>query len=416
MLGDARDMSELADNSVALVVTSPPYFVGKEYEDAVRLANTEADRRFIPSSYREYLDLLYAVFAECARVLEPGGRIAVNVANLGRKPYRSLAGDVIDILEDLGLLLRGEIVWQKARSTSGSCAWGSFASPTNPVLRDTTERVIVASKGRFDRALSAAERREIGLPWEATITNDEFVAATLDVWEIPAESARRVSHPAPFPVELPHKLINLYTFAGDAVLDPFMGSGSTLVAAARTGRLPIGYDLDPDYVAIAEQRLVDEGGSEDRSGPVTSDRATKVAADALEEAGFRIIRENPKLRGTGVSFSFLVEGAGQTYYVEVPGGFTTGRPGLERTEAIWKLLGQAHVLTATEPDVPLLVVSPALPRPRSQLDKALRAVGPAALLDLITLGDATDQARLEHHATAGSPTPISGFWTQRDLH
>ena len=93
------------------------------------------------------------------RVLEPGGRIAVNVANLGRKPYRSLSSDVMRILEDLGLLLRGEIIWQKGKSTSGSCAWGSFRSPANPVLRDITERVIVASKGRFDRARSQEERK-----------------------------------------------------------------------------------------------------------------------------------------------------------------------------------------------------------------------------------------------------------------
>ena len=232
VLGDARNMTVLADDSVALVVTSPPYFVGKEYEDAVRLAASGDDQRFVPASYGEYLDLLHDVFADFLRVLEPGSRMAINVANLGRKPYRSLAADVTAILESLGLLLRGEIIWRKAKGASGSCAWGSFASPANPVLRDTTERVIIASKGRFDRALSATERREAGLPFEPTISNDEFVAATLDVWEIGAESARRVNHPAPFPVELPLKLIELYTYAGDAVLDPFMGSGTTLVAAA----------------------------------------------------------------------------------------------------------------------------------------------------------------------------------------
>src|SRR5690606_35039890 len=143
VLGDARDMSELADDSVALVVTSPPYFAGKQYEE-------ELGRDGIPASYAEYLQLLRDVFAECLRVLEPGGRIAVNVANLGRKPYRSLSADVIGILQDdLGMLLRGEIIWQKGEGASGSCAWGSFRSATNPVLRDITERIIVASKGRF---------------------------------------------------------------------------------------------------------------------------------------------------------------------------------------------------------------------------------------------------------------------------
>ena len=118
--GDARDLSAVADGSVALVVTSPPYFAGKQYEQ-------EMEREGVPGSYLEYLDMLAQAFAECRRTLEPGGRIAVNVANLGRKPYRSLAADVIRILQDdLGFLLRGELVWQKAAGASGSCAWGSY--------------------------------------------------------------------------------------------------------------------------------------------------------------------------------------------------------------------------------------------------------------------------------------------------
>src|SRR6476469_2546121 len=224
--GDARAMPEVADGSVALVVTSPPYFAGKQYEE-------ELEREGVPGSYLEYLQLLTDVFAECVRTLEPGGRIAVNVANLGRKPYRSLAADVVRILQDeLGLLLRGEVVWRKGEGAAGSCAWGSFRSPANPVLRDTTERVVIASKGRFDRALSRADRERRGLPSKSTIDADEFMEATLDVWNIEPESARRVAHPAPFPVGLPGRLIDLYTYENDLVLDPFMGSGSTLVAAA----------------------------------------------------------------------------------------------------------------------------------------------------------------------------------------
>ena len=124
--GDARHMTDLDDGSVALVVTSPPYFVGKSYEE-------ELDREGVPASYLQYLELLRDVFAECKRKLEPGGRIAVNVANLGRKPYRSLSADVIRILQDdLKMLLRGEVVWQKGEGASGSCAWGSFRSAANP--------------------------------------------------------------------------------------------------------------------------------------------------------------------------------------------------------------------------------------------------------------------------------------------
>ncbi|HEX4243978.1 MAG TPA: DNA methyltransferase, partial [Acidimicrobiales bacterium] len=153
-VGDARDMDaagHIADGSVALVVTSPPYFAGKEYEAAMGEGH-------IPADYNAYLQTLHAVFQQCFTKLEPGGRIAVNVANLGRRPYRSLSRDVIDILESLGYLLRGEIVWQKSHAAGGSCAWGTYQRPGNPVLRDITERIIVASKGRFDRAVSPEER------------------------------------------------------------------------------------------------------------------------------------------------------------------------------------------------------------------------------------------------------------------
>ena len=192
--GDSRNMAKVPDGSVALVVTSPPYFAGKEYEEALGEGH-------IPATYLEYLQMLEEVFAECVRTLEPGGRIAVNVANLGRRPYRSLSSDVITILQDrLRLLLRGEVIWQKARGSSGSCAWGSFQRPANAVLRDLTERVVIASKGRFDRALTARQRHRKGLPSAASLWRDEFMEATTDVWEIPPESATRVGHAAPFPV------------------------------------------------------------------------------------------------------------------------------------------------------------------------------------------------------------------------
>lgn len=249
--GDARGMSddEVADSSVALVVTSPPYFTGKAYE-------TELDSDHVPASYVEYLEMLKDVLAVCLRKLEPGGRMAINVANLGRKPYRSLSADVISILQDdLGMLLRGEIIWQKARGAGGSCAWGSYRSPHNPVLRDLTERVIVASKGRFDRAVRRVDRKDRGLPHEPTITTEEFLSATVDIWEIPPESANRVGHPAPFPTALPRRLIELYTYRGDLVLDPFVGSGTTAVAAVETGRHYIGYDTDASYIDLARHRV-----------------------------------------------------------------------------------------------------------------------------------------------------------------
>jgi site-specific DNA-methyltransferase (adenine-specific) len=248
---DARTMdnSQVADRSVALVVTSPPYFAGKEYE-------ADPGQGFVPGSYLEYLDMLRQVLGRCLDKLEPGGRMAINVANLGRRPYRSLSADVMSILQDdLGMLLRGEIIWRKAKGAGGSCAWGSFRSPANPVLRDLTERVIVASKGRFDRALSRAQRQRQGLPHLSTMSAEAFLEATLDIWEIPAESANRVGHPAPFPPALPQRLIELYTYQEDLVLDPFVGSGTTALAAATTGRHYVGFDVEAKYLDLARARL-----------------------------------------------------------------------------------------------------------------------------------------------------------------
>ena len=263
--GDARDLSLVDDRCVALVVTSPPYFAGKEYEQGLGEGH-------VPSSYVDFLRMLRDVFAECRRVLEPGGRMAVNVANLGRRPYRSLSADVIGILEDvLGLLLRGEIVWRKAKGATGSIAVGSYRSASNPVLRDVTERIVVASKGRFDRAISRKERQRQGLPHEDTITKGAFFASTLDVWDVRPEHARRVGHPAPFPVELPERLIHLYTYRGDVVLDPFLGSGSTAVAAVRAGRRYLGYDTDASYVALAESRVAEAAAAGEQPPPEPAD-------------------------------------------------------------------------------------------------------------------------------------------------
>jgi site-specific DNA-methyltransferase (adenine-specific) len=251
--GDARDMSDqqVADRSVALLVTSPPYFTGKEYE-------TDLAAGHVPASYVEYLEMLLDVLSVSLAKLEPGGRMAVNVANLGRKPYRSLSADVISILQDdLGMLLRGEVIWQKARGAGGSCAWGSFRSPQNPVLRDVTERIVIASKGRFDRAVKRPQREELGLPHESTIETEEFLGATIDVWEMPTASATRIGHPAPFPVDLPRRLIELYTYRNDLILDPFMGSGTTAVAALETGRHFIGFDTEQTYVDLAAERIAE---------------------------------------------------------------------------------------------------------------------------------------------------------------
>jgi DNA modification methylase len=230
----SESMGQLPDDCVALMVTSPPYNVGKDYDEDLDLD--------------EYLDLLRRVFTETYRVIEPGGRVAVNVANLGRKPYLPLNHLVGVLLTEIGFLLRGEIIWQKAKAAGGSTAWGSWQSAKNPTLRDVHEYVLVASKASFRRERAGTD----------TISKETFLEATMSVWDILPESARRVGHPAPFPTELPRRLIELYTFEGDLVLDPFLGSGSTAIAAMETGRHYVGYETDPTYAELAEKRVASE--------------------------------------------------------------------------------------------------------------------------------------------------------------
>ncbi len=228
----SEQMVELPDDSVHLMVTSPPYNVQKEYDQDLSL--------------EEHRQLLRRVFAETYRVLTTGGRACINIANLGRKPYLPMHVFLIQDLLELGFLMRGEIIWNKAGSASPSTAWGSWLSASNPVLRDVHEYIMVFSKDSFSRP---AQGRQ------STIERDDFLEWTKSIWTFSPASARQVGHPAPFPEELPLRLIELYTFAGDVVLDPFCGSGTTCLAAARAGRRYMGYDIEEAYVKLAEERL-----------------------------------------------------------------------------------------------------------------------------------------------------------------
>ena len=463
--GDARDMDahgDIADGSVALVVTSPPYFAGKEYEEAVGCGH-------VPADYIAYLEMLEAVFAQCVRKLEPGGRIAVNVANLGRRPYRSLSADVVQILQDrLRLLLRGEVIWLKARGAAGSCAWGSFQQPANPVLRDLTERVVIASKGRLDRARPAAVRADEGLPSVSTAHVDEFMEATTVVWEIPPASATRVGHPAPFPVELPQRLIELYTYRGDLVLDPFIGSGTTAVAAVRSERHYVGFDTDGDYLALAEQRIAAEqqappersgslnwsvaapsrkgrkgqlsfseqvlGASAPQNGsrveahrstsPENKDsanedfqarageegrKAQEMALAVLVRCGFRVIDEKVS-EGCGVQVNFkALDQKGQPWCFDVSGAFSvTQRPGLRRTDTLWKALGKASVLHSRNPETRLVLLTTDRPARNSAGDRALKELtGPGkAVRAVIEMDSPEDLERLADLASGEAEAPM----------
>jgi DNA modification methylase len=453
----ATEMTMVATGSVALVVTSPPYFAGKAYEESLG-ANG------VPGSYFEYLELLRQVFGECKRVLEPGGRLAVNVANLGRRPYRSLAGDVTTILQDLGLLLRGEVIWWKGRAAGGSCAWGTFQRPANPVLRDVTERIVIASKGRFDRAGTPGQRLEAGRPSTATISREEFLEATTDLWELPPESATRVGHPAPFPVELPTRLIDLYTYRDDLVLDPFMGSGTTAVAALRTGRHFVGFDTDEGYVLLAKERVEAErirlgapGGTDPTrteiaagpADPVPADvgpadvgpadvgpadvgpaqvgpaevgpadvvaaavrqgrAARDVAALLLGVCGFHDIRQRVKPRGTGLEVALTARGDdGGLWAFDVSGAFSVARSGLRRRDTLWRAVGAAAVLHQALPDVPLVLLTTDVPARGSAGAQALSTLtGPnRPVFDVIRLLDPVGRVTLAGYAS-GRPEAAS---------
>ena len=229
----SENMSEIPDESVHLMITSPPYNVGKEYDEDLSLD--------------EYLNLLTSVFGETYKKLVPGGRACINIANIGRKPYIPLHAMVIEIMLDLGFLMRGEIIWDKSASAGGSCAWGSWMSASNPVLRDYHEYILVFSKLSYSKN-KAQKKRD-------TIERDDFIQWTKSLWTFPAVNAKKIGHPAPFPVDLPHRLINLYSYEGDVVLDPFCGSGTTCIAALKNNRNYIAYEINPEYVSLSQNRI-----------------------------------------------------------------------------------------------------------------------------------------------------------------
>ena len=229
----SEQMDEIPDESVHLMITSPPYNVGKEYDDDLTLD--------------EYLELLTAVFSQTYKKLVTGGRACINIANIGRKPYIPLHAMVIEIMLDLGFLMRGEIIWDKSASGGGSCAWGSWMSASNPVLRDYHEYILVFSKDSYSKN-KKQEKRD-------TIDHDDFINWTKSIWTFSAVNAKKIGHPAPFPIELPHRLINLYSYEGDVVLDPFCGSGTTCIAAIQNNRNYIGYDIKKEYIDLAKKRI-----------------------------------------------------------------------------------------------------------------------------------------------------------------
>ena len=227
----SEDMNELVDNCVSLTVTSPPYNIGKDSD--------------LELNDEEYWKMINKVFSETYRVTKSGGRLVVNVANLGRKPYIPFSKYFTEALNEIGFIMRGEIIWQKSKGANANFAWGSWLSASNPVIRDIHEYCLVFSKDSMKNSSGG----------KSTIEKDEFMESTLSIWNITPEKAKKIGHPAPFPVELPKKFINLYSFEDDLILDPFIGSGTTAIASKLLERKYIGYEINKNYIEIANNRL-----------------------------------------------------------------------------------------------------------------------------------------------------------------
>jgi site-specific DNA-methyltransferase (adenine-specific) len=230
----AEKMDDLIDNCISLTVTSPPYNVGKLSDNNL--------------SDEDYWKLMRQCFKEVYRVTESGGRLVLNVANLGRKPYIPFSNMFTDLMLDLGFLMRGEIIWQKSKGANANFAWGSWLSASNPVIRDIHEYCLVFSKEGMSK----------GSKGKSTIEKDEFMESTLSIWNINPARAKKIGHPAPFPVELAERFINLYSYEKDLILDPFIGSGTTALAASKLKRSYIGYEVKVEYCKLAEKRLAED--------------------------------------------------------------------------------------------------------------------------------------------------------------
>ena len=222
-------MKKIKPGSVDCIITSPPYNVGKEYEEQLTL--------------EEYLKFIEKFIENCYVVLKDGGRICINVGNMGRSPYIPLTTYFNNLLLKHNFLMRGEIIWNKSASVGSSTAWGSWKSPSNPCLRDTHEYLLMFSKQDY---------KHTGDKSMITISKDQFMEYTKSIWNMSTERSR--VHPAPFPVELPMRVIQLYSFEGDIVLDPFAGSGTTGIACKEAGRNYILIEKEKKYIDVMHER------------------------------------------------------------------------------------------------------------------------------------------------------------------
>jgi site-specific DNA-methyltransferase (adenine-specific) len=249
IFGDSRRMEEIEDRSVHLVVTSPPYWCIKDYEHAGQIGRNQ--------SYEDYLSDLRQVLLECHRVLHPGCRAAVNIGDQylratehGRYRVQPIPADIIRIGQEVGFDFMGSIIWHKTsttRTTGGGCWMGSVYYPRDGHITYEHEYIVLFRKrGQWPRPTPEQRRK-------SRLTKEERSAWFRGMWRIAPE--KQDEHVAMFPVELPRRLIKMYSFSGETVLDPFLGSGTTMLAAASEGRNSIGYEVNPAFEKTIRAKL-----------------------------------------------------------------------------------------------------------------------------------------------------------------
>jgi site-specific DNA-methyltransferase (adenine-specific) len=226
------------ENSIDLIVTSPPYNVDIHY-------NSFDDK----ISYKDYLEFTELWLDKALKVLKDDGRMCLNIPlDKNKGGQQSVYADILNIAKKIGWKYHSTIVWNEG-NISKRTAWGSWCSPSAPYVIAPVEMIVVLYKKTW-------KKQKTGV---SDITKEEFIEWTNGIWTFPGESRKKVKHPAPFPLELPKRCIKLFTFIGETVLDPFLGSGTTLVACSLLNRKGIGIEIDRSYCEIAKKRLLTEG-------------------------------------------------------------------------------------------------------------------------------------------------------------
>lgn len=251
-IGSSADMSSIPDGSVNLIITSPPYWTLKDYDVEGQIGTGS-------SSYDYYISELNKVWTECVRVLAPDGKICINImpflltgkaARFERRETRLVLGDIEKFMDSTNCMFQfGLYIWDK-RKIARFSSFGSYPYPTNMFSTYPYEWITVFCKQGKREPVSKEIKEKSKLTaaeWQNWAINS--------IWEMQPAKAKSEGHPAPFPLELPKRLIKLYSFYGDTVLDPFAGTGTTLKAAIELGRKAVGYELNPDYFPLIKRKI-----------------------------------------------------------------------------------------------------------------------------------------------------------------